>query len=165
MTAPNTSENWGCMFATYWSGATGSIGSMTAVPTTVPLELQQADCSNPAGVSSSSGNCFIQVSGNTGLTLDLRPLYQFAINQHATVLELYYQDALLAYDPNYCKISGGTCVSATNYDWFPSDFTPAVQYGSYCSVGQNTVQGVTGCTGCTGGPCYADKLNSVHGYH
>jgi hypothetical protein len=132
----------------------------------VPLELQQADCSNPSGATSTMGTCFIASSGNMGITGDLRPLYQFAVNQHATILELYYQDALLAYDPNYCETSGGggPCILAANYDWFPTDFSAAAQYSFYCSVGQNAGSGVTGCTTCTGA-CYKDMINSIHGYH
>jgi hypothetical protein len=52
----------------------------------VPLELQTIDRSCP------SGGC------TTGSLVDLIP---FAVNNHATVLEIYYQDWLTGYDPDY----------------------------------------------------------------
>lgn len=52
----------------------------------VPLELQTIAQSCP------SGNC------RTGSLVDLIP---FAVNNYGTVFEIYYQDWLTAYDPNY----------------------------------------------------------------
>jgi hypothetical protein len=52
----------------------------------VPLELQTI------GQSCPSGGC------TTGSLVDLIP---FAVANHATVFEVYYQDWLTAYDPNY----------------------------------------------------------------
>lgn len=52
----------------------------------VPLELQTI------GQSCPTGTC------TTGSLVDLIP---FAVTNHATVFEIYYQDWLTAYDPNY----------------------------------------------------------------
>jgi hypothetical protein len=161
-TAPNTSENWGCMFATYWSGASGSIGSMAASPTTVPLELQQVDCSNPTGYAGGSGSCFL-ASHPPGLTGDLRTLYTFATSHYASILELYSQDALLAYDPNFCDSSagcsptGGSCKLSSGYDWFSTILSADEQ----CNFYENVGDGVT----CAAGGCYATAVNNAHGYH
>jgi hypothetical protein len=52
----------------------------------VPLELQTIAASDPSG------------AGQTG---SLTTLVPFAISHHAAVLEIYYQDWLLAFDPSY----------------------------------------------------------------
>jgi len=163
---PTTGNNWGCMFLKYWSGASGTTGNMTASPTTVPLELQQIDCSNPTGYLGNGGvvgTCFAgqHLPGKTG---DLRTLYPFVTSQipqqysaHATILELYSQDALLAFDPKFClPDSGGAqvCTKDPSYDWFGTALQPNEQYNFYKNVGQ----GVT-CNG----SCYADVIRAVHG--
>jgi hypothetical protein len=119
---PTTSNNWGCMFTQYWSGG--------STPTTVPLELQQVDCSNPSGyVPLGTSNCFI---GSTGLTGDLRTVYPFATSNHVSILELYHHDALLAFDPFYCVVSVSTCAFTTNpltsSDSFGTDLSLDAQY-------------------------------------
>ena len=55
----------------------------------VPLELQEAQPSNPSGSDPNN------VTGNLA---DLIPL---AVQHHATILEVLKQDLFLAYDPNY----------------------------------------------------------------
>jgi hypothetical protein len=52
----------------------------------VPLELQTLTQSDPSG---------------TGMTGSLVSLLPFAVERHATIIELYYQDWLIAYDPSY----------------------------------------------------------------
>lgn len=52
----------------------------------VPLELQTLTQSDPSG------------AGMTGSLVDLLP---FAVQRHATILELYYEDWLTAFDPTY----------------------------------------------------------------
>jgi hypothetical protein len=52
----------------------------------VPLELQTSGQSNPAG------------GPPTGSLVDLLP---FASSLHATVFEIYWQDWLIAYAPDY----------------------------------------------------------------
>jgi hypothetical protein len=52
----------------------------------VPLELQTATQSDPSG---------------TGLTGSLTTLLPFAVQRHATILELYWEDWLTAFDPSY----------------------------------------------------------------
>lgn len=159
--APDTGNNWGCMFTKYWSGSNMTYGTMGPNPTTVPLELQQIDCSNPTGVYDAQDGCFL---GNTGGdTGSLVSLYAFATLNHASILELYNQDALLAYDPNFCLPAGGpphnTCMNTAGYDWFGTNLSPTTQYNFYVNAGQGT-------PGCSGGSCpYASAINTAHGPH
>ena len=157
---PSTSENWGCMFSTYWSGATSitnAHGTIVANPTTVPLELQQVDCSNPTG-STGAGTCFL-ASNPPGLTGDLRVLYPFATSQHVSILELYSQDALLAYDPYFCDASSGSpCTQTPSYDWFGTSLSASDQYDFYEAVGQ------FGGT-CAPPGCYNTTINAAQGNH
>jgi hypothetical protein len=158
----DTGNDWGCMFAKYWSGASGTIGSMTASPTTVPLELQQIDCSNPTGYTAGSGTCF--QGGIPGKTGDLRTLFPFVTgsstqaSQHASIIELYSQDALLAYDPKFCDPDNinHVCKQTSLFDWFGTTLGADSQYNFYENVGQ----GVT-CTGA----CYSTAIDTAHGYH
>ncbi|HEX3819133.1 MAG TPA: hypothetical protein VHW45_02315, partial [Candidatus Sulfotelmatobacter sp.] len=140
---PNTGNNWGCMFNYYWSGAIKT----TAKPTTVPLELQQVDCSNPCTATSAtcsqgtvSDTCFH--GGPPGQTEDLRTLYPFATSNYASILELYSQDALLAFDPKFCILSGGSCdlSNAGGGDSFGTSLSAATQYGffQYVGIGKGT---------------------------
>jgi hypothetical protein len=69
---PNCTGNWCALFAQF----TGQ----------VPLELQTVGQSDPTG------------AGATGSLVKLVP---FAVSNHASVLEIYYQDWLLAFDPSY----------------------------------------------------------------
>jgi len=70
---PNCTSDWCDLFEQYLGQG-------------VPLELQTIAGSDPSGV------------GQTGSLVSLIP---FAINHHATVLEIYYCDWLLAFDPTY----------------------------------------------------------------
>lgn len=157
--APNTNENWGCMFAKYWSGAT-SITNMPAVPTTVPLELQQADCSNPTMFSMLSTSCVLVTP--YGLTLDLRNLYPFATSHYASILELYSQDALLAYDPYFCDpdTTSQKCTQMTGYDWFSTTLPADAQYSFFEAVGQNGT-----VPSCTSPGCYKQFIDGAQGNH
>ena len=74
---PNCGGDWCHLFAT--------------VPPNI-AELQTLGQSCPQGVGACPG-----LNGNTG---PLPPLLPFAVNHGATDLELYYQDWLIAYDPN-----------------------------------------------------------------
>jgi len=78
---PNCTADWCNLFSQY----TGQ----------VPLELQTLGPSCPAGV----GECPSDVNENA--TGSLVPLLPFAASNKVTILELYYQDWLIAYDPNY----------------------------------------------------------------
>lgn len=149
--APNTANNWGCLFTQYWSGSSASWG---ATPTTVPLELQQIDCSDPTPTfSGGSGSCF--QGGFPGKTLDLRTLYPFATSHYASILELYSQDALLAFDTNFCHIIGPpfSC-STTAGDTFGTSLSPGTQYNFFITVGQGQ---------CTGSGCYSAAIDAAHG--
>jgi hypothetical protein len=151
---PDTGNNWGCMFTKYWSGANGPMGTMTPSPTTVPLELQQIDCSNPTDYTGAS-SCFSNQMP-PGLTLDLRTLYPFATSQHVSILELYSQDALLAYDSNFCKVNGSSCDVDSRYDTFIPSLSVGAQNSFFVNAG----------VGCSGTNCsYAAAINAAHGYH
>src|SRR5258708_14156937 len=76
---PNCTADWCNLFNQY----TGQ----------VPLELQTLGQSCPTG----STGCTTQQQ-QTG---DLTVLLPFAVSHHATIFEVYYQDWLVAYDPNY----------------------------------------------------------------
>jgi Big-like domain-containing protein len=102
------------------------------------LELQQRDLSDPLGLTGS-------------LTGDLRPLLPFAVQRHATILELYALDALLAFDPNYCVLTvpdTGVCadgsVSIAPTDQPPTHLPIQNQYPYFQAVGQPGQQGATG---------------------
>ncbi len=158
---PDTGNNWGCMFAKYWSGSSGMIGTMTASPTTVPLELQQIDCSNPTGYTAGSGTCFL--GGIPGKTGDLRTLFPFATgsatltSQHVLIIELYSQDALLAYDPKFCDPGASVCNHTAGFDWFGMSLGADSQYNFFTNVGNGAT--------CTGTGCYSSAINTAHGYH
>jgi hypothetical protein len=163
--SPNTGNNWGCMFTQFWSGGSS--------PTTVPLELQQIDCSNPCAASgacspgNSSDGCFLPMF--PGKTLDLRTLYPFATSNYASILELYSQDALLAFDPEFCDLSVSPCGSGG--DTFGTDLSGTTQNGFFQYVGigygpcgslYNVSQSQIGATGdCS----YAKYISEAHGPH
>ena len=78
--------------------------------------LQQSDITNYPNCTANWCNLFAQFTGQAALELQtyllscpdnscttgsLVNLVPFAISHHATVLEIYYQDWLTAYDPNY----------------------------------------------------------------
>ncbi len=175
--APDTGNNWGCMFGKYWSGANATLYATTMdtpSPSNDPLELQQIDCSNPDSSFSSSnpGSCF--QGGWPGKTLDLTVLYPFTVGQNVRILELYSQDALLAFDPLYCKLptSGTNCDIAPAHggDGFGGALGSDVQYDFFNKVGigtacSGTYAGVVAQAGATVSACgYANSLtNSIHG--
>jgi hypothetical protein len=141
-----------------------------------PLELQQISLSDP-----NDGNCTSQspnwpTSGcgtppdDSG---DLRGWLPFATSNHLTVLELYYRDAALAFDPSYCTLnsqtSPTTCSSSytTGQNTFlttPLEFTffQSVGVGASCasSLGISQTQ-----TGAAGDCSYANAINAAHGLH
>ncbi|MGH9495984.1 MAG: ABC transporter permease [Candidatus Sulfotelmatobacter sp.] len=157
--APTTSNNWGCMFTQYWSGG--------STPTTVPLELQQVDCSDPNGYAPTGTNKCLQGTSGTGLTGDLRQVYPFATANHTSILELYHHDALLAFDPYYCVISSGTYTGSS--DSFGSDLSTDAQINFFNAVGIdsscNTLYGVPAPSSGTGGCQYAAAITAAHGPH
>jgi hypothetical protein len=160
-TAPDTGNNWGCMFTKYWSGSNMTYGTMVPNPTTVPLELQQIDCSNPTGVYDAQDGCFL---GNTGGdTGSLVSLYAFATLNHASILELYNQDALLAYDPNFCdpNMALTACTNTAGYDWFGSSLSASTQFNFFTNAGQGTMS----CSGYPATCPYASAINTAHGPH
>ena len=159
---PSTANNWGCMFTKYWSGATmANVGTgMTASPTTVPLELQTAECSNPTTIMGTN-NCY---TSGVGVVGSLGPnLLSFANSTHVAIIELYNQDALLAFDPNYCDNVSGNCSHSSGYDWSVPTLSAVTQYNFYTGVGQGMSCGAGTGTGdaCT----YAGYIASAHGYH
>jgi hypothetical protein len=161
--APTTSNNWGCMFTQYWSGGSTS--------TTVPLELQQIDCSNPNGYAPTGTNKCLHGTSGTGITGNLGQVYPFATSNHASILELYNEDALLAFDPYYCVISGSTCAvtGSPTSDSFGTDLSLNAQINFFnaagISSGCNTTYNVPAPISGTGGCAYAATISSAHGPH
>lgn len=173
---PNTGNNWGCMFSQYWSGATTALYPPGATPSTVPLELQQIDCSNPCtamGATCSTGGlsdgCF--QGGAPGKTKDLKTLFPFITSNYTSIIELYNQDALLAFDPSFCVISGVTSCDLSAGDSFGSSLSAATQNGffQYVGIGYGscgTQYSVTQTqTNATGDCSYAAAIYSAHGPH
>lgn len=135
-----------------------------------PLELQQIANSDPTDSSCGTGGANCVPGGDSG---DLRVWLPFAVGRHLNVLELYSVDADLAFDPNFCVLSGSSCgtgsyssingLSGTQQYEF---FQPVVGVtGSGVGVG-NTMT----CTGYTQssamGDCsYEAAITTAHGYH
>ncbi len=184
-TAPDTGNNWGCMFNKYWDGSNSTLYNPTGgdppAPTTVPLELQQIDCSNPCTANppftcsqGGIGDTCMQ-GGSPGKTEDLRGLYPFATQNYASIIELYSQDALLAFDPNFCTLSLGSC-SGSGVTF--SGLTLGTQHDFFQYVGIGNGQSLSGTCyvtygytsgqiqGSASGDCsYAAAIYAAHGYH
>jgi hypothetical protein len=118
----------------------------TYYPTIEHLELQQYDLSSPNALYGDSK------------TADLRPLLPFAVERHMTILELYYLDALLAFDPNYCRLTApDTGICDVDSIVIPTTtLPPGYQYPYFQAVGQ------PGQAGAIGDGSYADSINAVH---
>jgi len=134
-----------------------------------PLELQQASLSDPLDTTctppQSPGPLGCGASSTGADSGDLRIWLPFAIANHADVIELYYFDAALAFDPEYCTAFTGVYGSAcmTGYTIIPGTFLTASQQGQFF----NTVGQGMGCgTGIGLGDCsYANAINMAHGFH
>lgn len=127
-----------------WCGAFNSYAK-----TEIPLELQQLGLSAP-----------VQISGTDDSTGDLRPLLPFAIQRHMTILELYYLDALLAYDPNYCVLPATNGLCGSGSVQIPIiTLPPQDQLPYFQAVGQ------PGQSGAAGDSSYATVINSTQGQH
>jgi len=121
----------------------------TFYQTGVPLELQQVGLSAPVPES--------DVNSPTG---DLRPLLPFAVERHATIIELYDLDALLAYDPNYCVLPAVNGLCAPGSVEIPIIVLPPQnQLPYFQAVGQPGQQGAKG------DGSYAAVINSTQGQH
>jgi hypothetical protein len=131
------SSDWCAMFDMYY-------------PTGIPLELQQLGLSAP-----------VAIAGTNSATGDLRPLLPFAVTRHMTILELYYLDALLAYDPNYCVLTStaGACDASSSVSIPTIELPAGDQYTYFQAVGQ------PGQTGATGDGSYATTINTAQGQH
>jgi hypothetical protein len=114
------------------------------------LELQPESLSAP-----------VAIAGTNSPTGDLRPLLPFAVARHMTILELYNLDALLAYDPNYCVLTGtpGACDPNGSVSIPVIQLPAGDQYTYFQAVGQ------TGQSGATGDGSYAAVINSTEGQH
>jgi hypothetical protein len=184
---PDTANNWGCMFNKYWDGSNSTLYNPTsgdpAKPSTNPFELQQIDCSNPCTASSPPASCSTGTSadscmqgGPPGETEDLRGLLPFTTQNYNSILELYNQDALLAFDPNFCTLSGSTCSTTSSVTF--SGLSSPTQYGFFQYVGIGKGQSLTGTcytaygylltdiqSNASGDCTYAAALTAEHGYH
>src|SRR5206468_11220948 len=95
-----------------------------------------------------------------GATGDLRPLLPFAVERHATILELYDLDALLAYDPNYCVLPAVNGLCGPGSVQIPIiTLPPQDQLPYFQAVGQ------PGQSGAEGDGSYAAVINSTEGQH
>jgi len=77
----------------------------------VALELQTYGPSDPSGDCGTNGNAVCQGGALQEATGPLPPLITFAAAHHATILEIYTGDLLLALDPSY----PGSAASGTSY--------------------------------------------------
>ncbi len=172
---PNTANNWGCMFYKYWSGATNSQYPPGASATDGPLELQQIDCSKPCsnlGDCANRGNdgdtCFL--GSAPGKTKNLKDLYPFATSHYALILELYSQDALLAYDPNFCDLAVTPCdtTNGPSFNGLSSDsqkmFFQKVGMGAGNGNCALTRYSITPQGSSTGDCSYADAIVTLTGH-
>jgi hypothetical protein len=124
----------------------------------MPLELQQIAISNPDVPQSSCTNPGGQCGTPPKVSGDMRIWLPFAIQHHATVIEMYYQDLGLAFDQNYCNNGGSQCYHLPTINGNPNPYT------WYCEVGYGAQHGYNGCMlGCSAGGCYSDKVISAHG--
>ncbi len=121
--------------------------------------MQQIDCSDPTGTATGLA---CGENGSVSLTGDLTVLLPFATQRHMTILELYSQDALLAYDPYFCKVSGSSCATGTGGDIFTTlDTTHQNQF--FNLVGQGS--GCNALSSGTGDCSYAAAVTAVDGNH
>ncbi len=158
----DTSALNGCSMATsYWCDAFAAYNPLGS-----PLELQQLSLSDPFDSTCSPplspSGCGTPPSGDSG---DLRIWLPFAVANDANVIELYYLDAALAFDPHYCRVftSLGACVSG--YDLTGSGtFLTSAQQGQFMNfVGQGTNCNPPVAGNGAGNCAYAAAINSAHG--
>lgn len=148
----------------------------------MPLELQQISLSDPfdenCASQSPTGKCGIPPNDSG----DLRQWLPFAVQNHLTILELYYRDAALAFDPNYCVLNSQTtptsCTAASYTVGQNTFLTAALQFTFFESISGGTtgvgignscaasVGAVTSAqTGASGDCSYATAINNAHGLH
>jgi hypothetical protein len=132
-----------------------------------PLELQQVANSDPTDSTCGTGGTNCLAGGDSG---DLRVWLPFAVSENMNVLELYSVDADLAFDPNFCVLSGTSCTTgsyaslnglsaAQQYEFFQPNGTS----GSGVGLG-HTCPGSTQSS--ANGDCsYSTTINAQHGYH
>lgn len=94
---PNCTADWCNLFNQYGGRAA--------------LELQTYGQSDPSGVCGTDGHAACPGGALQEATGPLPPLITFAAAHHATILEIYTNDLLLALDPNY----PGNAVFGTGY--------------------------------------------------
>jgi hypothetical protein len=156
----NASSNW-CESFDLW------------YPGTMPLELQQLSLSdeqdeNCTTQSPPPANRCAVPPGDSG---DLRVWLPYAVTNHLTVLELYYLDAGLAFDPNYCTSFTGTpphCGAGGYIVGTNTFLTVTLQATFMNDIGQgsNCSPPVSGAGGASTGNCaYATTINNAHGSH
>jgi hypothetical protein len=139
----------------------------TASATSMVLDLKGCHCSTlgARGQRQIGATCSIIIThpgGQCGtppkVSGDMRIWLPFAIQHHATVIEMYYQDLGLAFDQNYCNNGGSQCYHLPTINGNPNPYT------WYCEVGYGAQHGYNGCMlGCSAGGCYSDKVISAHG--
>ena len=156
-TACSSTSDWCSSFTTYKNYA-------------APRELQQISISDPNDTTC-DGHCSTCTApcgippGDSG---DLTHWLASAVTNHLTVLELYYRDAGLAYDPNYCQSfdSGPPPTCPTGYSLGNgTGMLTSKEYNFYNSVGQGSncspqvIHSPQGAGNCA----YANAINTAHG--
>ena len=127
-------------------------------------DVLHAQVTDVSFTSLNSNSCF--QGGYPGKTKDLTSLLPWVTgsatlaSQHVSIIELYNQDALLAYDAKYCDPDSVSkvCKSTAGFDTF-SGLNTDVTYDFYIKAGQGT-------PACSGSNCpHAQVINQAHGYH
>jgi hypothetical protein len=160
-TCPNATSNWCWLFG----------NTPTWYKNGSPLELQQISLSDPddSQCDSTTSPPPLHACGipprDSG---DMRTWLSFAVTNHMSVLELYYLDAALAFDPNYCASFNmfGECVGYSVGNSSNTFLTTALQATFMNEVGQGSKCSppVSGAGGASTGNCaYATAINAAHG--
>ncbi len=123
----------------------------------MPLELQQISISDETQNCVPATNCGTPPK-SAG---DLRLWLPFAVQNNATVFEMYYLDLALAFDSQYCTMPTNRCstMAACTAGYTPNRaYMNATQQTQWnCDVGY----GNTNCPG--GANCYATVIKNNHG--
>ncbi len=153
-TACSSTSDWCSSFTTYSNYAS-------------PRELQQISISDPNDTTCNGtcSTCTAACGVPPGDSGDLRHWLSSAVTNHLTVLELYYMDAGLAYDPNYCQsFNVGMMTCPTGYSiGTGTGMSTSKEYNFYNSVGQGSNCGVVHTPQGTGNCAYATAINNAHG--
>jgi hypothetical protein len=142
-----SASNWCYLFGQYYKQG-------------MPLELQQISISDET-----VGTCTTMICGvPPKVSGDLRAWLPYAVNNHATVIEMYYHDLGLAFDPNFCTSINSSC-QCVGYTTQTSTQTEVQNATWFNDVGQpascTSSCGTMSCGAGHGG--YATAIQNAHG--